>query len=44
MHPSLEKVTADVVKRSSETRAAYLARIGAAVEKARTAPNWLAVT
>ncbi|OQW78681.1 MAG: phosphogluconate dehydratase [Proteobacteria bacterium ST_bin11] len=32
MHQTLEKVTADVVERSRESRAAYLARIDAAVE------------
>ncbi|MEI8570511.1 phosphogluconate dehydratase [Methylomonas sp. LW13] len=31
MHPVLEKVTADVVERSRESRAAYLARIDAAI-------------
>lgn len=33
MHPILEKVTAEVVNRSRETRAAYLARIDSAVEQ-----------
>jgi len=31
MHPILEKITADVVERSRESRAAYLARIDAAI-------------
>ena len=33
MHPVLEKVTNEVIERSRETRAAYLARIDAAVKK-----------
>ncbi|MBD9357162.1 phosphogluconate dehydratase [Methylomonas albis] len=33
MHPILEKITADVVERSRESRATYLARIDAAVDK-----------
>ncbi|MFA5985684.1 MAG: phosphogluconate dehydratase [Methylococcaceae bacterium] len=32
MHPVLEKVTQDVIERSRETRAAYLARVQAAIE------------
>jgi len=32
MHPILEKVTAEVVERSRESRSAYLARINAAIE------------
>jgi len=33
MHPILEKVTEEVIKRSRESRAIYLARVDAAVEK-----------
>lgn len=33
MHPVLEKVTNEIIERSSETRAAYLARVDAAAKK-----------
>ncbi len=44
MHPTIEKVTNDIVERSHPTRSAYLKYIDAVAKKARFVQAWAVAT